>query len=80
MKIAYHSNLFTFLKVIKEKKELFERTYQEGAVPSPSLSEIIAGNYETESKKTTTGKNEEVKGLRDDLDENDENDTGKTFR
>lgn len=43
-------------------------------MPSPSLSEIIANDYvETATKKTT----KKVEGLRDDLDDIDENDVGK---
>lgn len=59
-------------RVIKEKKRLFEKNYKEGAVPTPSLSEIIANDYVVPSKPF---KNAE--GLRDDLDEIDENDVGK---
>lgn len=69
-------------RVIKDKKEVFEKTYQDGSVPSPSLSEIIEGNYETESKNTPkiTPRDTITKGLRDDLDDNDENDTGEKRR
>lgn len=62
------------LQVIKEKKKQFEKNLEEGKVPSPSLSEIIANDYvETTTKKT----NKQVEGLRDDLDDIDENDVGK---
>lgn len=60
-------------RVIKEKKKLFEQNYKEGNVPTPSLSEIIANDYVVPSKpaaKTT-------EGLRDDLDDIDENDVGE---
>lgn len=43
----------------------------EGILPTPSLSEIIADDY---VEKITTKK---VEGLRDDLDDIDENDVGK---
>lgn len=59
-------------RVIKEKKRLFEKNLQEGKVPTPSLSEIIANDYveaATPAKK--------VEGLRDDLDDIDENDVGE---
>lgn len=60
-------------KVIKEKKAIYEKNFSEGIVPSPTLSEIIANDY---VEKTPTKKAE---GLRDDLDDIDENDVGKIF-
>lgn len=59
-------------RVIKEKKKLFEENYQKGNVPTPSLSEIIADDYVVPSNPE---KNAE--GLRDDLDDIDENDVGE---
>lgn len=59
-------------RVIKEKKRLFEKNYKEGNVPTPSLSEIIADDYVVPSKPT-----KKVEGLRDDLDDIDENDVGE---
>lgn len=59
-------------RVIKEKKRLFDQNYKEGNVPSPSLSEIIANDYVVPSKPE-----KKTDGLRDDLDDIDENDVGK---
>lgn len=61
-------------RVIKEKKKLFEKNLEEGKVPTPSLSEIIANDYVEPTKKAAEKK---VEGLRDDLDDIDENDVGK---
>lgn len=66
-------------RVIREKKELFEKTYADGQLPSPSLQQIIADdNFKTAApKKAATAK---VEGLRDDLDDIDENDIGEKRR
>lgn len=58
-------------KVIKEKNELYEKNLKEGIVLTPSLSEVIADDY---VEKVPTKR---VEGLRDDLDDIDENDVGK---
>lgn len=63
-------------RVIKEKKRLFEKNYKEGSVPTPSLSEIIANDYVVPSKPAAK-KAEKTEGLRDDLDDIDENDVGE---
>lgn len=59
-------------RVIKEKKRIFEENIQKGNVPTPSFSEIIADDYVVPSKPI-----KKVEGLRDDLDDIDENDVGK---
>lgn len=59
-------------RVIKEKKRLFEENYQKGNVPTPSLSQIIADDYVVPSAPSKN-----ADGLRDDLDDIDENDVGK---
>lgn len=59
-------------RVIKEKKRLFEKHLEEGKVPTPSLSEIIASDYVDTVKAP-----KKVEGLRDDLDDIDENDVGE---
>lgn len=64
-------------RVIKEKKQLFEKNYQEGKVPTPSFSEIIADDYVVPSKPAKNV--EKSEGLRDDLDDIDENDVGKYY-
>lgn len=61
--------------VIKEKKKIYEKDLQEGKVPTPSLSDIIANDYVEESKPI-----KKVEGLRDDLDDIDENDVGEKRR
>lgn len=63
-------------RVIKEKKEVFEKNYEAGKVPTPSLSQIIADDYVVPSMNKPVKK---VEGLRDDLDDIDENDVGKCF-
>lgn len=60
-------------RVIKEKKRLFEKNLEEGKVPTPSLAQIISSDYEETSKPA-----KKVEGLRDDLDDIDENDVGKS--
>lgn len=71
-------------RVIKEKKEVYEKTYSDGQLPSPSLNEIIAqSDDETVDKKKAQLTSETMKlgqPLRDDLDENDENDIGEKRR
>lgn len=66
-------------KVIKQKRAIFEKTYGGDKVPSPSLSEIIAGKSmeEDKPKRISDLANPGIKTLRDDLDDNDENDVGK---
>ncbi|XP_055300649.1 cytochrome P450 4g15-like [Sitodiplosis mosellana] len=63
-------------RVIKEKKKLFEDNYKEGNVPTPSLSEIIANDYVVPLKP----EKKTAEGLRDDLDDIDENDVGEKRR
>jgi cytochrome P450 family 4 len=63
--------------VVEEKRTRFDKNLSEGKLPSPSLSEIIANE---------NALNKEVKapvkktGLRDDLDDLDENDVGEKRR
>ena len=47
-------------------------------MPTPSFSEIIAQDYEESPAKKTPPK--KVEGLRDDLDDIDENDVGKSCK
>lgn len=61
-------------RVIKEKKALFEKNLTEGIVPTPSFSEIVSNDYVEETKLV-----KKQQGLRDDLDDIDENDIGKFF-
>ncbi|XP_058443021.1 cytochrome P450 4g15-like [Malaya genurostris] len=60
-------------KVVKHKKELFEKNYAEGKLPSPSLSEIIS-KQEPAAKSVPLISQGSM--LTDDLDYNDENDVG----
>lgn len=62
-------------KVIKQKNKMYEDNLKDGIVPSPSLKEIVEMNENVEVKKPT-----KHVGLRDDLDENDENDVGEKRR
>lgn len=68
-------------KVVKQKKELFEKNLAEGKLPSPSLSEII-GKEEEHSPTKTEEPVVISQGsmLRDDLDAIDENDIGEKRR
>lgn len=59
-------------RVIKEKKRLFEENLEKGNVPTPSLSQIIADDYVVPAKPS-----KKSDGLRDDLDDIDENDVGE---
>lgn len=77
----FHIILLPRSKVIKEKKEVFERNYRDGALPTPSLSEIIADDYVEKSPKSVpAAAKAPVAGLRDDLDDIDENDIGECFQ
>ncbi|XP_055522457.1 cytochrome P450 4g15-like [Wyeomyia smithii] len=64
-------------KVVKQKKEIFEKNYAEGNLPSPSLSEIIA---KQEPKAETIPVISQGSMLTDDLDAIDENDIGEKRR
>lgn len=64
-------------KVVKQKKEIFEKNYAEGKLPSPSLSEIIA---KTEAPSGPAPVISQGSLLTDDLDFNDENDIGEKRR
>lgn len=61
-------------RVIKEKKRLFEQNYKDGNVPTPSLSDIIGNEYVEPVKSA-----KKTEGLRDDLDDIDENDVGESY-
>lgn len=60
-------------RVIKEKKRIFEENLEKGNVPTPSLSQIIADDYVVPAKPSS----KKSDGLRDDLDDIDENDVGE---
>ncbi|KAL5278632.1 hypothetical protein ACFFRR_003330 [Megaselia abdita] len=62
-------------RTITMKNELYNRMYKNGAAPSPSLKEIIA-----EDTNTSTKSESKTSGLRDDLDDIDENDVGEKRR
>lgn len=64
-------------KVVKQKKELFEKNLLEGKLPSPSLSEIIAKEEEKVVEPVVISQGSL---LRDDLDAIDENDIGEKRR
>ncbi|XP_053678240.1 cytochrome P450 4g15-like [Anopheles nili] len=69
-------------KVVREKKQLFERQLAEGRLPSPSLTEII-GKEEKPGEGGLGGSPAFISQgsmLRDDLDDNDENDIGEKRR
>lgn len=61
--------------VIKTKKSIFEKNIRSGNIPSPSLAEIIREEEPMEMMPDTP-----KLGLRDDLDDIDENDVGEFDR
>ncbi|CAO1399322.1 unnamed protein product [Diamesa tonsa] len=61
--------------VLKSKQQIFNQNLMEGHLPSPTLEEIIKDD---QFDKVTTPQN--VNGLRDDLDDIDENDVGEKRR
>uniref|UniRef100_A0A336M0R6 CSON009665 protein n=1 Tax=Culicoides sonorensis TaxID=179676 RepID=A0A336M0R6_CULSO len=65
--------------VLDERRARFNKNLSEGKLPSPSLSEIIANDnaMQKDAKKTPAKKST---GLRDDLDDLDENDVGEKRR
>lgn len=68
-------------RVLKEKKDIFNKNLQEGNLPSPSLQEIIKNNSDVDQAvKKAKSKANKVVGLRDDLDDLDENDIGEKRR
>jgi cytochrome P450 family 4 len=71
-------------RVLKEKKEIFNKNLQEGNLPSPSLQEIINENNDVDQAvkraKSKANKANKPAGLRDDLDDLDENDIGEKRR
>lgn len=64
-------------KVVKEKKEIFEKNFAAGTLPSPTLSEIIA---KQEPAGETAPVISQGSMLTDDLDVIDENDIGEKRR
>jgi cytochrome P450 family 4 len=68
-------------RVLKEKKDIFNKNLQEGNLPSPSLQEIIKTNNDVDhAVKKAKSKANKTTGLRDDLDDLDENDIGEKRR
>jgi cytochrome P450 family 4 len=68
-------------RVLKEKKDIFNKNLSEGNLPSPSFQEIVRNNEEVDlAVKKAKAKAQKVTGLRDDLDDIDENDIGEKRR
>lgn len=68
-------------RVIQIKNENYDKMYKDGAVPSPTLQEIIEHDLVGNNGiKRTTINNQNYQGLRDDLDDIDENDVGEKRR
>ncbi|XP_059618541.1 cytochrome P450 4g1-like [Phlebotomus argentipes] len=63
-------------RVFQDKKKNFQKNAEEGNLPKPSLEEIINNPKTAEAVVASSPK----KGLRDDLDEQDENDVGEKRR
>lgn len=66
-------------KVLRIKKTEFEKNVKEGKMPSPSLNEIINETNKETTKKSNAAKSKKS-GLRDDLDDQDEDDIGEKRR
>lgn len=66
-------------KVLSIKKTQFEKNAKEGKFPSPSLNEIINETKDGSPKKSSSVKSKKT-GLRDDLDDQDEDDVGEKRR
>lgn len=68
-------------KVLQIKKAEFQRNASEGKMPSPSMSQIINETpMEQTPKKPAVPKVKKAGGLKDDLDEQDEDDIGEKRR
>lgn len=68
-------------RVLNEKKAIFNSNLKEGNLPSPSLQEIIKNNEDVDlAVKKAKAKAQKITGLRDDLDDIDENDIGEKRR
>lgn len=69
-------------KVIIRKNEIYAKNLREGTLPSPVLAELIAKEEadEKEQKKDGGPTKAKKEGLRDDLDDQDENDIGEKRR
>jgi len=66
---------------MKEKKAIFDKNLKEGNLPSPSLQEIIKNDEQIDQEvKKARKQAQKVTGLRDDLDDIDENDVGEKRR
>lgn len=69
-------------RVLNEKKSIFDKNLSEGNLPSPSLQEIIKSDSQVDQaiKKAKAKAQNQESGLRDDLDDIDENDVGEKRR
>ena len=69
-------------RVLNEKKAIFDKNLAEGNLPSPSLQEIIKSDASIDQaiKKAKAKAQNLDAGLRDDLDDIDENDVGEKRR
>lgn len=66
---------------MNEKKAVFDKNLSEGHLPSPSLQEIIKNDDQVDQAvRKAKAKAQKVTGLRDDLDDIDENDVGEKRR
>ena len=66
---------------MKQKKDVFNANFAKGNLPSPSLQEIIKNDDQVDlAVRKAKSKAQKVTGLRDDLDDIDENDVGEKRR
>lgn len=66
-------------KVIKRKNEQYDQELREGTLPSPVIADLLAIDEE-KLKSADTYAAAKKEGLRDDLDDQDENDIGEKRR
>ena len=66
---------------MKQKKAIFNANLEKGNLPSPSLQEIIKNDDQVDQAvRKAKSKAQKITGLRDDLDDIDENDVGEKRR
>lgn len=65
-------------KVVQRKKEKYQKAVEEGNIPKPTFEEVVKNEYKV--VETMKDKIPPPRGLRDDLDEQDESDVGEKRR
>jgi hypothetical protein len=76
-----NKNYHNIPQVIRDKKAVFNKNLKDGKLPSPSLAEIIKDDKAIDrAVQRAKSQANKVLGLRDDLDDIDENDVGEKRR